>query len=279
VKINSEVLLFDCGEGTQKQLIQSDLSFMDITKLFISHFHGDHILGLPGLIQSMQLNNREKPLYIYGPTGTKALINTIVTIGNFEPAFKILTADIENVTKLDFGNYVVVCSNLSHRTITYGYSIEEKERHGKFYPEKARALGIPPGPLYRKLQLGKSIVYKHKKICSREVIGVKRKGRKIVYANDTRPCENTINLAKYCDVLIHDATYDNDFESKSSEYGHSTAKQAALIAKQAIAKLLFLIHISPRYKNAEHLLKEACEIFPNSRLPKDLESYEVRYSE
>jgi ribonuclease Z len=269
LRIDKEIILFDCGEGTQRQLMNSTISFMKISKIFISHFHGDHFLGIPGLVQSMTLNNRKEALEIYGPKGTIKIVKTLLKLGYFTPSFKVKVYDLSGNDDIEFENYRIRTCYGDHNVPTLIYALEEYDKSGRFRVDKAKALGIPPGPLYRKLQLGKSIVFKGKRIKSEEVLGKPRKGRKIVYANDTRPCENVVELAKDCDVLIHDATVDTKLEAKANEYGHSSARQAATIAKKANAKLLLLVHFSPRYKEVGILEKEAKKIFKNSVCARD----------
>jgi ribonuclease Z len=276
IRLNREIILFDCGEGTQRQLMNTQVSFMKITKIFISHFHGDHFLGLPGLVQSMAFNNRKETLEIYGPKGTSIIISELLKLGYFSPDFKIKLYDLNPNELVDFKSYIIRTFALDHNTPTFAYILEEKARVGKFNLSKAKALGIPPGPLYRKLQTGKSIVFKGRKILPSQVLGKPRKGRKIVYANDTRPCNGLCKFAKGCDVLIHDATVSTELEKKANSFGHSSARQAAEIARKAKAKLLFLIHFSPRYKKLESLEEEARKIFKNTIAACDFMVYRVK---
>lgn len=275
LRIGREIILFDCGEGTQRQFMMSNFSFMKITKILISHFHGDHFLGIPGLIQSMFLNNRKKELYIYGPKGTTDVMKILLSLGYFSPTFEIFVTDLNDRDVLNFKNYDVKVRAVDHDIPALAYCIEEHEKKGKFNLKKAIELGIPPGPLYRKLQNGESIEINGKIITPDMVLGKQRKGKKVVYSGDTRPCKSILELAKDCDVLIFDSTLGSELEEKAFRYGHSTAKQAAEIAKKANTKLLFLVHISPRYKDAEVLEKEARKIFENSFVAKDFLEHTV----
>jgi ribonuclease Z len=277
VKRGKEVLLFDCGEGTQRQLQKSNISYMQISKIFISHFHGDHFLGLPGLIQTMQLNDRVAHLHIYGPKGMNNLLHQLLCLGYFKPNYKIISHELSDKDVLDFNEYKIKILKVKHSVPTIAYSIEEKLRPGKFNKPKALELGIPEGPFFSKLQRGKSITLDDgRKIDPDMVLGPSRKGRKIVYSGDTTPFEKMINFAKNADVLIHEATFHSDLEDVSSSYGHTTASEAAEIAKKAKVNKLFLTHISPRYLDGSKLTEEAKKIFKNTRIPDDFEEFEVK---
>ena len=277
IKRGSEVILFDCGEGTQRQIQKSKLSYMQISKIFISHFHGDHFLGLPGLIQTMQLNDRKEPLYIYGPKGIKKIVETAVTLGYFRPSYPIYAIELKSGDKVEGDGYSVSTIRVEHTVPTLAYALEENTRPGRFNKAKALELGVPEGPLFRKLQNGESIKLKDGRIIEPSmVLGPPRPGRRIVFSGDTRPCESLVNFSKYADLLIHDATFLSDLEDTAMEYGHSTALQAAEIAKKANVKQLALFHISPRYANAKPLEREAKSIFENTFLPNDFCEIEIK---
>lgn len=276
VKREKEIILLDCGEGTQRQFMLSPLSFMQTKIILISHFHGDHFLGLPGLIQSMTLNDREDDLKVFGPVGTVNLVKTLLELGYFSPCFRVEVRDLEPGETVDFDAYRISTFRAKHNVPCIGYSIEEWDRPGRFDLEKAKQLGIPEGPLYRRLQRGEEVKVDDKVFTPDMVMGPPRKGRKIVYTGDTTPSSEIAEAAKDCDVLIHDATAESSMEEKANKYGHSTAKQAAEIAKECNAKVLFLVHISPRYDDASPLLEEAKAEFKNTILADDLMEYEVR---
>lgn len=278
IKLNNEIILFDCGEGTQRQFMMSKYSFMRVTKIFISHFHGDHFLGLSGMIQTMNLNDRTADLEIYGPKGTIKTISSLLSLGYFTPGFKIIIHDLKDGEVIGFNKYDIKAFSVDHGVPAFGYALLEHARPGKFNLKKAKTLGIPPGPLYRKLQSGKTISIKGKKITPDLVLGPPRPGRKIVYSGDTKPCPTVIKQAKLADVLIHDACLDSELEDKAASYGHSTAAQAAEIAKAAKVKVLFLIHHSPRYKDLSVLENEAKKIFRMSLAAIDFLEYVVKYS-
>jgi ribonuclease Z len=275
LKMNGEIILFDCAEGTQRQLFQSSLNFMHVNKILLSHFHGDHFLGLPGLIQSMYLNERKRPLHILGPQGTTDTVKNLLSIGYFSPTFDILTKDLKDSETVDFEDYTIKVRAADHDIPALAYAIEEKPRKGKFHPEKALALGIPEGPLFRKLQNGEAVEINGKSVNPQDVMGPERKGRKIVYSGDTRPSSKIEELAKDCDVLIHDATFSRELEEKAVKYGHSSTNHAADIAKRANVKVLFLTHISPRYDDVQVLEDEAKEIFTFSFAAYDFLEYEI----
>jgi len=277
VKRGSEIILFDCGEGTQRQFQKSKLSYMQISKIFITHFHGDHFLGIPGLIQTMQLNDREIPLHIYGPKGMIKLTDQLLSLGYFKPNYEIISHEINENDVIDFGEYYIKTLKVKHGVPTLAYALEEKIRPGKFDKPKALKLGIPEGPLFSKLQHGQTILLENgEKITPGMVLGPARKGRKIVISGDTKPIDEMIDFSKDADILIHEATFDSELKEISGEYGHSTAFQAAEIAKKADVEKLFLVHISPRYLNNKVIENEARRVFKNSFVPNDLQEIEIK---
>ena len=277
IKRAGEILLFDCGEGTQRQFQKSRLSYMQISNIFITHFHGDHFLGLPGLIQTMQLNDRDIPLHIYGPKGINKLVSQLLSLGYFKPKYKILSHEVNENDIVDFGEYNIKVLRVRHGIPAIAYCIQEKERPGKFNKPKALDLGIPEGPFFSKLQKGETIILEDgRKINPEMILGKPRKGRKIVISGDTKPIKEMIKFAKNANVLIHEATFDSNMKEVSSEYRHSTASEAAEIAKKAKVDKLFLTHISPRYLDNKVIEEEAKKIFKNSIVPKDFEEFEIK---
>jgi len=277
IKRGSEIILFDCGEGTQRQFQKSNLSYMQISKIFITHFHGDHFLGLPGLFQTMQLNDRDKPLHIYGPRGIIELVSQLLSLGYFRPRYRIVAHEVSNKECLDFGDYKITALKVEHGIPSLAFSMEEKIRPGIFNKSKALELGIPEGPLFSKLQHGKTITLDDGiEINPEMVLGPPRKGRKIVISGDTKPCKSMIKFSKDADVLIHDSTFDSELEGIANEYGHATAFQSAQIAEKANVEKLFLTHISPRYLDHYILENEARKIFKSSFVPKDLQEIEIK---
>ena len=277
IKRGSEILLFDCGEGTQRQFQKSNLSYMQISKIFISHFHGDHFLGIPGLIQTMQLNDREKPIHIYGPKGIKKLLNQLLSLGYFRPKYEIVAHELNEGDSLDFEGYAINVMQVKHGIPALAFSLEEKNRPGKFDKPKALKLGVPEGPLFSKLQKGQTVTLKDgRTIKPGMVLGPPRKGRKIVVSGDTIALDKMVDFAKNADVLIHEATFESELKDIAGEYGHTTAFQAAEIAKNADVKKLCLVHISPRYLDYKLIQNDAKKIFKNSFVPRDFEEIEVK---
>lgn len=257
VKRKGEQLLFDCGEGVQRQMVMAGASFHKTTKVFITHMHGDHVLGLPGLMQTMALHGREKPLEVYGPPEIKRLIECIRETVQFGLTFPIEIHEIcEAGVVCETSEYTVQAVWANHVTPSLAYALVEKPRPGKFYPEKAKALGVPEGPLWGQLQRGKAVRFSDGRIVKpEEVLGPPRPGRKIVYTGDTRPFKGLAEFAAGADLLIHDATLDDGLADRAFEDGHSTPSQAAETAKKANVKKLVLTHISARYEDVSVLLE------------------------
>lgn len=277
VQMPSEVLMFDCGEGTQRQLMGSSVSFMRISRIFITHLHADHFLGLPGLIQSMSLNGREDELTIYGPEGMEGTVRALLGLGYFKSGFEVMGKDLEGGDVLDFGRYVVSAVEADHTVPALAFALEEKPRPGRFDLRKAKRLGIPEGPMYRRLQEGRSVSVRGKTFMPSDVLGPPRRGRKVVYSGDTKPSRDIIALAKDADVLIHDCTLESAHGQLASTFGHSTAAQAASVAVEAGVGRLFLVHLSPRYDEPDLLEREARSIFKYSEVPAELSEYTVKY--
>jgi len=263
-----EIMLFDCGEGTQRQLIKARKSMMKIKKIFITHYHSDHFLGLPGLIQSMSFNGRKEKLKIYAPEPCEAFLENVLNFIGYNPGFGIEIESMKNNKIIEEEKYKIKFFEVEHNILTYGIAFQEKKGR-VFLREKAIELGLKPGPNFARLKRGESIDINGKIITPSMVLGEEKKGVKIVYSSDTRPCESVIKHAEDA-YLIHDSTFAEDKKEKAIETLHSTAREAAKVAKNATAKKLFLFHISPRYENAEILLKESKEIFNNVEVSKDL---------
>jgi ribonuclease Z len=248
---------------------------MKVKRIFITHLHGDHFLGLPGLIQSMAFRGRENPLYIYGPDGIKDVVESIKKLGYFALSFPIITQELNKGIFLEEEGYLMSCCPVQHSVLNLAYSVTEK-RSPKFLREKALELGLTPGPDFGKLQRGIPVKVGERTIQPQDVLGKGRKGRKIVYSGDTRACVEMVNLSKDADVLIHESTFDSSQEEKALTTGHSTSKSAARVAALAQVRSLILTHLSTRYRDAEGLKKEAAEIFPEVMVAEDLMSVEVK---
>ncbi len=279
VKRGGEIILMDCGEGTQRQFMHSKLSFMQVNRILITHLHGDHFLGVPGLIMTMTLNDRSAPLEIFGPRGTVETVQTLVRLGHFNPGFKVVVRDLTPGEEAAAAEYTIRCIASPHQVPTLAFALEERMRPGRFNVERARELGLPPGPLYRRLQTGETITHRGRVITPDMVLGPPRRGRKIVYTGDTTPNPDLEWFARDCDVLIHDSTVESALEGKANEYGHSSARQAAQAAVGCRARKLFLTHISPRYGDPSVIEAEARAIFPEAVVALDFMEYSVPYPE
>jgi len=277
IRREGELILLDCGEGTQRQMIKAKVGFNRETKILITHMHGDHILGIPGLLQTMSLLGREKPLQIYGPSGIKAFLDSMIETVRFSLNFKVYVHEVHDEGTIYEGEaYRINAAWAEHTIPTLAYSLVEKPRPGRFHPERALALGIPKGSLWSKLQKGIPIQLEDGRvIMPNDVLGPPRPGRKIVYISDSRPSERLVDFARGADLLICEATFADDLAERAIEDKHSTASEAALLAKRAGARMLILTHISARYKDAGVLLKEARGIFPNVLVAEDLMSIDI----
>ncbi len=274
IKRDGEAVLFDCGEGTQRQMMRCRTGF-NLSSVFITHWHADHFLGLPGLIHTMSFQNRSNKLAIYGPrwAGLPNLFSLI------NPQFDVDFIEVSPGDLIDLGSFFVEVFAVDHGTTSFGYIFEEHERPGKFDREKAEQLGLKPGPLYKTLQNGESVSVAGRVISPEQIIGPIRPGRKIVYTGDTRPSNHVIQAAENADLLIHEATLAADLKEYAKTVGHSTAAEAAQIAQGARVLTLMLTHISSRYANTTQLLEEARLIFPDTFVAEDLLELEVLYKD
>lgn len=271
LKIYDRTVLFDCGEGTQKQIMEAQVSPMKIDDIYITHLHGDHILGLPGIIQSLAFRGRTRPLNIYGPQGISELITHIKNLGYYTISYELMVHEIEgdDVVIYQQNNFLIRAMKMKHTITNYAYKIEEIKQP-KFLRDKAIELGVPPGPLFGKLQDGNPVIIDGHEILPEQVLGPPRSGVKLVYSGDTIPQENMIYFAKDVNVLIHEATFSNEYKEKAIENGHTIAEDAALIAKNANVQQLILTHLSNRYTSSETLEKEAKAIFENTVYAEDM---------
>ena len=269
VNFSGELILFDCGEGTQRQMMKAGTGFKREMVILLTHLHGDHILGLPGLIYTLSMLDRKHPLKIIGPPGTRKFVESILEIRFGRINYDLLVKEVWEGKVYESRDYVIEAVEADHSVPALAYRLREKDRPGKMKVEFLEEIGVPKGPLWGKLQKGEEIVFEGRVIRPEEAVGPPRPGRRIVYTGDTRPSRRVAEFARNADVLIHDATFGSEFEEEAGEEGHSTARQAAEIALKAGVKRLYLFHISPRYEgNEEKLLEEAREIFPESYLPK-----------
>jgi ribonuclease Z len=273
VRLDDEAVLFDCGEYTQVRLMKSTLSLMKIKKIFITHFHGDHFLGLPGLIQTMSLFGRKDPLEIYGPIGADAVISSLLSIGYYDLSFEVRIRELGTGGELDFGEYKVLYKKSSHVIPSLSYAIKEKDNF-RFDENKILAKNIPKR-LLEKIRKYGSIEYNGENVRIEDLSSSIRIGRKISYSGDTRKDPTLVELFKDSTVLIHEATGDSSIQEKVTQYGHSTGKEAAEIAKLSNVKKLILIHFSPRYNDVAPIINEAREVFNETYGSQDLDEIEV----
>jgi ribonuclease Z len=269
--------MFDCGESTQRQMMQAKVSFHKKLKVFLTHLHGDHVLGLPGVLQTMALMDRKEPVAVYGPPGIKDFLLCAKETLKFGLTFPVEISEIlsEGII-LDEEEYSIEAARSNHAVDSYAYAFIEKPRPGKFYPKKALTLGVPEGELWSKLQGGKEIKLADGKVVKpSDVMGPLRAGRKIVYTGDTRPFEAFAKFAAGADLVIHDCTFDDSLSEKAAVDGHSTPSQAAGQAKVAGAKRLVLTHISARYPDASVLLEQAKKVFAHTMLAEDFMELEL----
>ncbi len=297
LKYKNHIILFDCGENIQRRFVDAGLKFNKPLKILISHFHGDHIIGLPGLLFRFGLVERTAPVILFGPRNLFLYLYLHKKILGLRANYpiKIIEIDHINNTLTEFegldsevaknkmtiedniihetDRYYIKYTPVNHSVLTYAYSFLEKPRYGKFDPNRARELGIPESRLWKKLQKGLKIEIEGKIIdpLKEGIVGPKRPGRKITFSGDTMPCESLIKLGENSDILVHEATFAKDLAEMAKEKMHSTSIDAANDAKNMNAKQLILTHISSRYQeDASKLLEEAKEIFPNTIIAKDL---------
>ena len=264
-----ERLLFDCGEGTQRQMMRFSTGF-SVSHLFVSHLHGDHILGIPGLLQTMDFNDRSDPLAIHAPHGSRSRLEDLIQAGGNRPSFPLRINQVgDGDTVLERPDYEVNAFETDHHTAeSVGYAVVEDDRKGRFDREKAEEeLGLSPGPKYSKLHDGQAVEHDGRTIQPEEVVGPPRPGRRVVYTGDTAPTGRTVEMAQEADLLIHDATFAEDRRERAAATGHSTAKQAAELANRAAVKRLALTHISTRYAGQSHrLAEEAASVFEGAEV-------------
>jgi ribonuclease Z len=281
---DGEWLLFDCGEGTQTQIIRAGLNPSKLTAIFITHFHGDHFNGLPGLLSTMGMNNHNRELTLVAPAGIREYLDTLARLKILSINYPLQVHEIDKDEALPnqltpvykTAQYVVSACPLDHRIFASGYRVDENPKPGRFNLERAYELGIPAGPLFRRLQSGQAIELADGRIVQpSDVLGPERPGKSITYCLDTRPCQASRELARDVDLLIHEATYTAEHTEEAQNYGHSTAAQAATIAREANAKSLLLTHFSTRYPDVSPLLDEAQAIFAETRTAQDLVEIEV----
>jgi ribonuclease Z len=272
-----ELMLFDCGEGTQRQMMCARTGMMRLNYIFLTHLHADHILGIPGLLETMAFQGRVEPLIIAGPVNTGRLVDAFKSVCYFSRNFEVRTLELEPGDVVRMDGYQVEAVETVHSVPSIGYCLREDMRAGRFNREAAVALGVPPGPLFGKLQHGQSVEVDGKTINPDQVMGQARPGRKIVYTGDTRPCRSVEVAGSGADMLIHDCALADDLAEWARDTKHSTAGEAAGVAKRANVRQLVLTHISSRYsEDTSPLLRDARAIFDRSIVAEDLMHLEIR---
>ncbi|MEM2236876.1 MAG: ribonuclease Z [Candidatus Caldarchaeum sp.] len=278
VRLKSSLILFDCGEGTQRQLIHAGLGMKPNLHIFITHLHGDHVLGLPGLLFTLSMNGRSEDVNVNGPPGIAGFLKAVMIPQLGKLGFRVKVREINPGEAVNVDEVTVTCFRTEHTALSFGYVLQEAPRPGRMREEFLDSLGVPRGPLWGMLQKGRPITFNNRLITPEEAMDPPRPGRKIVYTGDTRPCKNVLEAARKADVLIHDSTFDNSLKNKAVEEGHSTASEAAETALNAGVRRLYLFHISPRYEDTEVLLREARMVFPESYVAEDLDYYIVPFT-
>ncbi len=273
-----EIFIFDCGEGTQLQLARSHLGWARLRAIFITHLHGDHVIGLAGLLMTMSMGERSAPLAIYGPPGIRGYVDLSRKYLKFGVAYPLEVRELSGGPVIEEEEYRIDALPVDHRVFTLAYRLREHPRPGRFDLAAAERLGVPAGPLYKRLQSGEAVTLEGgKAVRPEEVLGPPRPGRTVVYMVDTRPFTGAEDFVRGADLLIHDGMFADDMGGESGLKGHTTARQAARLARKTGVGKLVLVHISPRYLSIREMLEEAREEFPNTRIARDLDAYEVKY--
>ena len=275
-----ETLLFDCGEGTQRQMMRYGTSFA-LADIFFTHMHADHMLGVIGLFRTLALQARTEPMRLWGPRGSEALLRQAIAVGSDKQPFPLEINELVPDTPVARKGYSIVPYSVDHKDkLALGYALIEDIRLGRFNPDKAREMGIPEGPAWGKLHKGEPVTLGDGRVVHpSDLVGPSRPGRRIVFTGDSRPAESTVRAAEGADLLIHEATFADDEQPRALETGHATAREAAEIAAKAGVKQLVLTHLSARYSvNASELLGQAREVFPETIVARDGTEVEVPFA-
>jgi ribonuclease Z len=273
-----ELLLFDCGEGTQRQMMRYGTGFA-IHDVFFSHMHADHFLGIIGLLRTMGLQGREEPIRLWAPEGGRPILEEAVHLGVERVPFAIQIRELRPDERVQREGYDVIAYRTRHGARSLGFAVAEHERLGRFHPQRAVELGVPSGPLFGRLHRGEAVEVAGRVIRPEDVVGPPRPGRRIVYTGDTRPCRATEEIARGADLLIHDATFGDDEAERARQTYHATAREAAQVARNAGVQRLLLTHLSSRYADDPRVLeREAREVFANAAAAYDGLEIEVQFA-
>ena len=275
-----ETLLFDAGEGTQRQMMKYGTSFA-LNDIFFTHFHADHFLGVIGLVRTLGLQGRTDPLRLFGPRGGKRVLETAMQLGVERVPFPVEIRELAPGEAVKRNGYAIEPFATEHGNNAIGYALREGQRKGRFDPDAARAAGVPEGPLWGTLQRGEAVRLEDGRTVSPEgIVGPARPGRLVVITGDTRPCAAVVDAATGADLLVHEATFGDEEKDRAKETQHSTAKEAAQVALAAKARRLVLSHVSARYSiSADELVKEAREVFPETTVARDGMTIEVGFDD
>jgi len=274
-----ETFLFDCGEGTQRQMMRYGVAF-SLRDIFFSHMHVDHMLGMVGLVRTMALQGREEPLRMWGPPGSSRMLRRAETFGADRLDFPVEYRELQPGDTVARKGYQIVAFAADHmRTPALGYGLVESLRLGRFNPERAREMGVPEGPLWGRLHRGQRVTLDDgREIDPSDLVGPTRPGRKLVITGDTRPCEATVEAAAGANLLVHEATFADEEAARAAETGHSTAREAAQVAAKAGVSQLVLTHVSARYsRDVSDLEREAREVFPATQIARDGAEFEITF--
>jgi ribonuclease Z len=276
VRRGGERLLFDCGEGAQRQMHRST-GLVQLDEIYLTHFHADHYLGIPGLLKTYDLQDRERSLRIYGPPGLRDLFRVIQRIVG-RTRYPVELVELDEGAAVEHEGYEIRSVPVTHQVRAYGYALIEEDRPGRFDPAAAARLGVEAGPAFGALQRGQEVPGADGPVRPSEVMGEARRGRRIVITGDTAPSEAVAVAASEAELLVHDGSFGDDQAERAQETGHSTARGAATLARDARVKLLALVHVSTRY-NVSDLVKEAREVFPAAIAPRDFDLIEIPFPE